>query len=87
MRDIHESYDLIGKTGLGDIHSVGYVLRHRKSGAKMNDIRKYFVPLPTYYYFCCYELDNNNHRDYRSDSRLHGDDPDSVGEKSCLVDC
>lgn len=35
MRDIHESYDLIGKTGLGDIHSVGYVLRHRKSGAKI----------------------------------------------------
>ena len=35
MRDIHESYDLIGKTGLGDIHSVGYVLKHRKSGAKI----------------------------------------------------
>ena len=35
MREIHQSYDLIGKTGLGDIHSVGYVLRHRKSGAKI----------------------------------------------------
>ena len=35
MRDINEGYDLIGKTGLGDIHSVGYVLRHRKSGAKL----------------------------------------------------
>ncbi|MCR5452447.1 MAG: insulinase family protein, partial [Lachnospiraceae bacterium] len=35
MRDIHKAYDLIGKTGLGDIHSVGYILRHRKSGAHL----------------------------------------------------
>ena len=35
MRDINEGYDLIGKSGLGDIHSVGYVLKHRKSGARL----------------------------------------------------
>ena len=35
MRDIPESYIQVGKTGLGDIHSVGYILRHRKSGAKI----------------------------------------------------
>ena len=35
MREIHKAYELIGKTGLGDIHSVGYILKHRKSGAHL----------------------------------------------------
>ncbi len=35
MREIPSSYELIGKTGLGDLHAVGYVLRHRKSGANI----------------------------------------------------
>ena len=35
MRDIPKEYVQIGKTGLGDIHSVGYILKHHKSGAKI----------------------------------------------------
>ncbi|MCR5097680.1 MAG: insulinase family protein [Lachnospiraceae bacterium] len=35
MRDIPREYVQIGKTGLGDIHSVGYILRHQRSGAKI----------------------------------------------------
>ncbi|SFT65107.1 hypothetical protein SAMN02910301_0055 [Lachnospiraceae bacterium XBD2001] len=35
MREIPSSYELISKTGLGDLHAVGYVLRHRKSGANI----------------------------------------------------
>ncbi len=35
MRDIPKEYVQIGKTGLGDIHSVGYILKHQKSGAKI----------------------------------------------------
>lgn len=35
MREIPSSYEFIGKTGLGDLHAVGYVLRHRKSGANI----------------------------------------------------
>ena len=35
MRDIPREYVQVGKTGLGDIHSVGYILKHVKSGAKI----------------------------------------------------
>ena len=35
MRDIPKEYVQIGKTGLGDLHSVGYILKHQKSGAKI----------------------------------------------------
>ena len=35
MREIPGEYIQIGKTGLGDLHSVGYILKHQKSGAKI----------------------------------------------------
>ncbi len=35
MKELPKAYDLIGRTGLGDIHSVGYIVRHRSSGATL----------------------------------------------------
>ncbi len=35
MRSIPEGYIQIGKTGLGELHSVGYILKHVASGAKI----------------------------------------------------
>ncbi|MCR5055020.1 MAG: insulinase family protein [Lachnospiraceae bacterium] len=35
MERIHDAYELLRKENLKDIHSEGYVLRHKKSGAKL----------------------------------------------------